>query len=82
MVDEEKTLSESRWRTGRISLRIHEDLKKALEFLAKDERRSLSQFIELTLLDHVNASLRNKFDADGSMVEKEQELELRKPRAR
>lgn len=81
MVDEEKTLSESRWRTGRISLRIHEDLKKALEFLAEDERRSLSQFIELTLLDHVNATLRNKFDKDGSLVEKG-DLELRKSRAR
>lgn len=82
MVDEEKTLSQSRWRTGRISLRIHEDLKKALEFLANDERRSLSQFIELTLIDHCNAVLRNKFDKDGALQDGDRELELRKPRAR
>jgi hypothetical protein len=81
MVDEEKTLSESRWRTGRISLRIHEDLKRALEFLAADQRRSLSQFIELTLLDHVNAVLKNKFDKDGALQTPGETLEMR-PRSR
>ena len=81
MVDEEKPLSESRWRTGRISLRIHSDLKRALEFLA-DERRSLSQFIELTLIDHCNAVLRNKFDKDGALQEGDTDLELRKSKSR
>ena len=82
MVDEEKPLSESRWRTGRISLRIHSDLKRALEFLADDERRSLSQFIELTLIDHCNAVLRNKFDKDGALQAGDTDLELRKSKSR
>lgn len=83
MVDEEKTVSESRWRTGRISLRVHADLKAALEFLAKDERRTLSQFLELVLLDHAAAALRNKFDADGALIgDEKQEFQLRNPRSR
>jgi hypothetical protein len=62
-----KAASQSRWRSDRISLRMHPDLKQALEFLAEADRRTLSQYIELICLDHVKVSLRNEFCADGSM---------------
>ena len=80
---EQKTTEPSRWRTGRVSFRLHEDLKRGLEFLAAGERRTLSQYIELLLIDHVQATLRNGFDADGQLLgSPRQPLELRDPRRR
>ena len=38
-----------------ISFRISPDLKAALASLAEGDRRSLSQYIEIVLEDHVNA---------------------------
>jgi hypothetical protein len=68
MVDAKKTgPSQSRWRTGRISIRVHEDLKQALEFLAATDRRTLSQYLEMIALDHVKAKLKNTFANDGSL---------------
>lgn len=68
MVDaRKKAPSQSRWRTGRISIRVHEDLKRALEFLAAADRRTLSQYLELIALDHARGRLRNAFANDGSL---------------
>lgn len=52
---------------ARLSLRIHDDLRAALEFLAANDRRKLSAYIEVALLDHCGALLVNTFNADGSV---------------
>ena len=61
-------------RTDPISFRIKAEIKQALERLAKEDRRSLSQYIELALEAHIEA-LRGKKEA---MV-KEREGTLRPP---
>jgi predicted transcriptional regulator len=83
MKPQSKAPSQSRWRTGRVSIRVHSDLKEALEFLADTDRRTLSQYIELICLDHVKALLRNEFDNDGALASNQKkELVLRDPRRR
>jgi hypothetical protein len=42
-------------RTDPISFRIKAEIKQALERLAKDDRRSLSQYIEIALEEHIEA---------------------------
>jgi len=42
-------------RTDPISFRIKAEIKQALERLAREDRRSLSQYIELALEAHVEA---------------------------
>lgn len=42
-------------RTDPISFRIKAEIKQALERLAKEDRRSLSQYIELALEAHIDA---------------------------
>jgi predicted DNA-binding protein len=43
-------------RTDPISFRIKAEIKQALERLAKADRRSLSQYIELALEAHIEAA--------------------------
>jgi predicted DNA-binding protein len=42
-------------RTDPISFRIKAEIKQALERLAREDRRSLSQYIELALEAHIDA---------------------------
>ena len=42
-------------RTDPISFRIKTEIKQALERLAREDRRSLSQYIELALEAHIEA---------------------------
>jgi predicted DNA-binding protein len=42
-------------RTDPISFRIKAEIKQALERLAREDRRSLSQYIELALEAHIEA---------------------------
>jgi len=42
-------------RTDPISFRIKAEIKQALERLAKEDKRSLSQYIEIALEAHVEA---------------------------
>lgn len=80
---EKKPPSEKRWRTARVSLRVHSDLRRGLELLAKRERRSLSQYVELMLVDHAKALFKNPYTDDGSLEgADDQELVLRDPRSR
>jgi hypothetical protein len=65
-----KESEESRWRARRLSMRTHGDLKRALEFLAKSDRRTVSQYCEIALVDHVRSLLKNSFDDDGSLASK------------
>lgn len=69
MAERKTKPSEKRWRGARISLRVHDDLKAALEFLAADDRRTVSQYLEIILLDHVRGKLKNRFADDGALVE-------------
>ena len=52
-------------RTGPISFRIKAEIKQALERLAREDRRSLSQYIELALEAHVEAVRSKKPKAKG-----------------
>lgn len=61
-----KQPSESRIRTARASMRMHEDLREAVDFMAKAERRTVSQWLEMTVLDRVTWALENRFNPDGS----------------
>jgi hypothetical protein len=51
--------SESRWKEGRLSIRIHEDLRSALEFLASKDHRALSNYVELSLVQIARERLAN-----------------------
>jgi predicted DNA-binding protein len=42
-------------RTDPISFRIKAEIKQTLEHLAREDRRSLSQYIELALEAHIEA---------------------------
>jgi uncharacterized protein (DUF1778 family) len=56
---QDTTLSAMR-RTDPISFRIKAEIKQALERLAKADRRSLSQYIELALEAHIEAAERKQ----------------------
>ncbi len=43
-------------KTERIGIRITKDLKKKLEVLAQKEQRTFSNYVELTLINHVENS--------------------------
>ena len=45
-------------RSAQVNLRVRPDLKAKLEKLAKEDRRTLSAYIEKLLEDHVKALLR------------------------
>ena len=78
-----EAIPESRWRTARISMRVHPDLKDALDFLADAERRTLSQVVEWICLNHVRTRLRNRFENDGALADDEKkEFSLRDLRRR
>jgi len=55
-------------RDGRISLRLHPDIKSGLAFLAREDGRTLSGYVERLFVDHLRAELQNHIEADGSMV--------------
>lgn len=77
-----KEASERRWRAGRLSMRAHTDLKRALKFLADADNRTVSQYVEIVLLAHVQGLLKNQFDASGALTSgnRGEPLAWRKPR--
>lgn len=81
---EAKEASQSRWRAGRLSMRAHSDLKRALEFLAESDKRTVSKYVEILLLDHVQALLKNQFDSSGALASgnHDETFLLRDPRRR
>jgi hypothetical protein len=66
----QKPKSEVRYRTARAAFRMRPDLFEALEFLAGTERRTVSQYLEMVVLEHVRGRLRNGFDDDGNRTDK------------
>lgn len=59
MVKKQKTHSEERWKQGRVSIRIHEDLRSALDFLADRDHRPLSNYVEMLLVQAVRERIAN-----------------------
>lgn len=76
-----KTHSERRWRSARASLRMHDDLRAAVDYLAKADRRTVSQFLEHMVLDRVREILQNEFDDAGCLL-KPGEFQMKDPKKR
>jgi hypothetical protein len=70
-------LSESRRREARASLRMHDDLRSGLQFVAEADRRTMSQYLEILVLDHLRTVLRNEFTSQGELVNKTSPLVFR-----
>ena len=70
MVKRSSSWSEKRQRNARASLRMHDDLRAALEFIASADRRTLSQQLEIIVLEAVRETLANEFDNDGRLIKK------------
>ena len=68
MVKDSSAPKPKRFREDRASLRMHPDLKKALEFVADSERRTVSQVLELIVLDAMRDLLKEEFDRRGKLV--------------
>ena len=60
-----KPHSEKRWKQGRLSIRIHDDLRSALDFMADEQHRALSNYIETALIAHARERLANAITNDG-----------------
>ena len=56
---------------GGYRCELHGDLKRGLDLLAKTDRRTTSQYVEILLLDHVRALLKNAFEDDGALTSKD-----------
>lgn len=54
-------------REGRISLRLHPHIKTGLEFLAKEDQRTLSSYLDKLFVDHLRGELENHIESDGFM---------------
>jgi uncharacterized protein (DUF1778 family) len=64
-----KKHSEIRQKTGRLSIRIHEDLRSALDYLADAEHRPLSNYIETLLIQSARERLTNPISNDGKRLD-------------
>jgi hypothetical protein len=60
-----KARSDRRWKEGRLSIRIHGDLRDALEFLAERDHRALSNYVERALVEHAQERLANNIGEFG-----------------
>jgi hypothetical protein len=49
---------------------MHDDLRDALEFIATADRRTLSQQLEIIVLESVREILANEFDDEGRLVKR------------
>jgi hypothetical protein len=64
-----KTHSEVRWKQGRLSLRIHEDLREAIDYLATRDHRQITNYVELLLIRHAREQLSNEITDDGERAD-------------
>lgn len=51
-------MAKTELKTAPLSIRIRPSLKAAIEKLAQENRRSVAEFVEIVLEDHVNAVMR------------------------
>jgi hypothetical protein len=63
--------SEKRWKQGRLSVRIHDDLRDALEFLAERDHRPLSNYVEQFVIGFVREQLINSISEYGERMDNE-----------
>jgi hypothetical protein len=73
-----KSKAEDPYAAGRISLRVHPDLRSALDFLCEADARPLSAYIELALILHARSRLLNGITNAGERVDKGMPWRLRK----
>lgn len=73
-----KTSGERQWRSARASLRMHDDLRSTLDFIAKSDRRTVSQVLERFVLDRVREVMATAYDDDGVIIGN-RELRLKHP---
>jgi hypothetical protein len=73
-----KLRPEDPYAAGRISLRVHPDLRSALDFLADADARPLSAFIELVLIIHARHRLANGINNSGERLDPKMPWTLRK----
>jgi len=59
---------ENRFRSSRVSLRLHPDLRAALDFLATEHHRTVSQLLEMAALDYVRWALTAQFSDKGELL--------------
>jgi hypothetical protein len=60
----------SRYRDARISFRLHPDLRDLLIYLAQVDNRTLSQKVEMILVEYARQQLRGPLLDDGSLSHK------------
>jgi hypothetical protein len=60
---------ESRWRTARLTIRLHPDLRDAAKFLAKQDNRTLANWVETEIISTARKRLENKFAATGERLD-------------
>jgi hypothetical protein len=53
---------------SRVSLRLHPHVKMGLEFLAKEDQRSLSSYIDRIFVRHLREMLDNEVLGDGEII--------------
>jgi hypothetical protein len=70
MVKKEKTPDAVRWRQARLAVRLHDDLREAVEFCASLENRATSNFIETCLIAIVRQRLENQFSEAGERLDR------------
>ena len=61
-----RSRGETRQRESRIVFRLHVNLRNALNFLSDSDNRTLSQYVEMVLLEHCRVKLTNKFARNGA----------------
>ncbi|GEM_PF-6556778 len=66
--ERQRTL-ESRWRTARVTIRLHSDLKEAIAFLAEQDNRTTANWIETEAIAAVRRRLENEFAASGERLD-------------
>jgi predicted transcriptional regulator len=69
---------ERQWRSARASLRMHDDLRTTLDFIAESDRRTVSQVLERFVLDRVRDVMATTYDDDGVIIGS-RELRLKDP---
>lgn len=65
-------------RAGRLSLRLHPHIKAGLEYLAREDQRTLSSYLDRLFIDHLRGELENHIESDGLMVGQPEARERRR----
>jgi predicted transcriptional regulator len=67
--DQRPQRRESRWRTARVTIRLHVDLKEAIELLAEQDNRTTANWIETEVIAAVRRRVENEFAATGQRLD-------------